>query len=73
MHDIVFHGKGGYDFHTLYNFPIWLRNFTYTKINDHYEKEKEAYDKASGKSKLGNNIPKGPNVRQPDYSAKAHK
>jgi len=73
IHEIVFHGKGGYTFDTVYNFPIWLRNFTFKKMNDHYEKEKEAYDKASGKSKLGNNVPKGPNIRQPDYSAKARK
>jgi len=53
--------------------PIWLRNFTFQKMNEHYEKEKEEMEKARGKSKLGGNKPKGPAVRSPDYSAKARK
>jgi len=46
IHEIVFHGKGGYDWYTIYNMPIWLRNYTFTLINEHYEKEKKAYEKA---------------------------
>ena len=34
IHEIVFHGKGGYDFHTVYNMPIWLRNFTFKKLEE---------------------------------------
>jgi len=49
IHEIVFYGKGGYDYYTVYNMPIWLRNFTFQKINEHYEKEQEAYDKANKK------------------------
>tara|TARA_Y100001972_G_scaffold20767_1_gene24492 strand:+ start:1891 stop:2175 length:285 start_codon:yes stop_codon:yes gene_type:complete len=45
IHEIVFHGKGGYDWHTLYNMPIWLRNFTFKKIEEYYKKEKEAHNK----------------------------
>ena len=41
IHEIVFHGKGGYDWHTIYNMPIWLRNFTFNRINDFYEKEQK--------------------------------
>lgn len=37
IHEIVFHGKGGYDYETVYNMPIWLRNFTFRKMQDHYE------------------------------------
>tara|TARA_R110000796_G_scaffold32407_2_gene84901 strand:+ start:704 stop:877 length:174 start_codon:yes stop_codon:yes gene_type:complete len=29
--------------------PIWLRNFTFKKIQEHYQKEKDAYDKANKK------------------------
>ena len=47
IHEIVFHGKGGYDWHTLYDMPIWLRNFTFKKIEEHYKKEQESYDKNS--------------------------
>ena len=38
IHEIVFYGKGGYDWHTVYNMPIWLRKFTFNKINEHYKK-----------------------------------
>ena len=43
----MFHGQGGYDHDTIYNMPIWLRNTTFKLINEHYEKQNEAYDKAS--------------------------
>jgi hypothetical protein len=52
--------------------PVWLRNYTYRKISDFYEKEKEEYEKAKGKQKAS--IPKGPSVRRtPSYSTKARK
>jgi hypothetical protein len=54
IHEIVFHGKGGYDWNTVYNMPIWLRNYTFSLINEHYEKEKKAYEdakKTKGNSK----------------------
>lgn len=46
IHNIVFHGKGGYDWVTVYNMPIWLRNFTFKEINDYYDKEKKAMEDA---------------------------
>jgi len=39
IHEIVFHGKGGYDWNTIYNMPRWLRLFTFNKINEFYQKE----------------------------------
>jgi len=70
IHEIVFHGKGGYDYHTVYNMPIWLRNYTFQKINEYYEKEAEEMKKAN-KGKGGGSIPKGPAIRQPSYTSKA--
>ena len=49
IHEIVFHGKGGYDWDTIYNMPRWLRQFTFNKINEFYQKENEAAESASGK------------------------
>jgi len=49
IHEIVFHGKGGYDWETIYNMPRWLRQFTFNKINEFYKKEAEEYEKASSK------------------------
>lgn len=39
LHEIVFHGNGGYDWHAVYNMPIWLRNFTFNQIKTYHEKE----------------------------------
>ena len=55
IHEIVFHGKGGYDWETVYRMPIWLRNFTYQQISDFYEKEAEATKKANSKSSNSQN------------------
>ena len=46
IHEIVFHGKGGYDWNTIYNMPIWLRKFTFNKIKEFYEQEAESYKKS---------------------------
>jgi len=47
IHQIVFHGKGGYDWHTVYNMPIWLRRFTFNEIKKFYDEEKKSYENAS--------------------------
>ena len=69
IHEIVFHGKGGYDFNTVYNMPIWLRNFTFRKIQEFFEKEKEEYDKVNKKSQTL----KGSTIKKPTYSTRARK
>ncbi len=50
IHEICFHGKGGYDWPTIYAMPRWLRQFTFNKINEFYQKENEAHENASSKS-----------------------
>ena len=50
IHEICFHGKGGYDWPTVYAMPRWLRQFTFNKINEFYQKENEAYENASSKN-----------------------
>jgi len=47
IHQIVFHGKGGYDWHTVYNMPIWLRRFTFIEIQKFYEDEKSSVENQS--------------------------
>lgn len=39
IHEIVFHGQGGYDWNTVYNMPIWLRKFTFNKMREYYENQ----------------------------------
>ena len=79
IHEIVFHGKGGFDWGTVYNMPVWLRNFTFNKIKLFYDEQKraeeEAMDKAKGIQKL-NNSPSAiqqPNIPKATYSTKASK
>ena len=42
IHEIVFHGNGGYDWHTVYNMPIWLRKFTFNSLKEHYTPKEES-------------------------------
>jgi hypothetical protein len=51
IHEIVFHGNGGFDWNTVYNMPIWLRKFTFSQIQKHFEDEKEEYEKAKNNGK----------------------
>lgn len=39
IHEIVFHGKGGYDYATIYHMPLWLRKFTFKEVKEFYEEE----------------------------------
>ena len=75
IHEIVFYGKGGYDWHTVYNMPIWLRKFTFNQIQNHYSEEKEAYQNkgksgsktvidSDGKVKLPNLLQKPTNSKK---------
>jgi hypothetical protein len=64
MNEIVFHGKGGYTWDTVYEMPIWLRNFTFKKLKEWYDKEQEQIEKqnnqltnTSGKELVRPNIP----------------
>lgn len=70
IHEIVFHGKGGYDWDTVYNMPIWLRKFTFNKIKEWYEQEQEqnqtAVENAKGKTTI-------PLPKNNSYKSKASK
>lgn len=48
IHEIVFHGKGGYNWQQVYDMPIWIRRFTFNKINEFYKKEKEIAEGEAG-------------------------
>jgi len=54
-------GNGGYDWHTLYNMPIWLRNLTFKKIEEWYKKQEEAQNKQQNMLKNSKEIAR-PNI-----------
>lgn len=67
IHQIVFHGNGGYSWTEVYNMPIWLRKFTYENIKEYHEK--------INKQSQNNTATKKPDIKGPDikpsYSSKA--
>jgi hypothetical protein len=77
IHEIVFFGKGGYDWNTIYNMPIWLRKFTFNQINEFYKKEQEEYEKGQGKSQIvtANKPLAKPGIpdQKPTYTSKVSK
>ena len=62
MHDLVYHGGGGFIHSEVYNMPIWMRRFHIQKINEHNKKQQELIEKQQGKSNVGDGKVKGPNI-----------
>lgn len=54
IHNIVFHGNGGYDWFTIYNMPIWLRKFTFHEINEYNKDQNEKANSTKNKDSLVN-------------------
>ncbi len=73
IHEIVFHGGGGYDWDTVYNMPLWLRRTTFNLIKEYYDKQEEAREKQQNLLKNTNkkDIAR-PNIA-PTYTAKVPK
>jgi hypothetical protein len=75
IHQIVFHGKGGYDWGTVYNMPIWLRKFTFNKIKEWYENQKSTKNEDSwvNNSEAKQEALKNKNIKVPTYFTKSSK
>ena len=72
IHEIVVHGKGGYEVRTVYTLPIWLRHYIYSEIRKYYKEEAAAIDNNRGGQTLSK-TPKTPPVRKPDVLVKPRK
>ena len=76
IHEIVFHGQGGYDWDTVYNMPLWLRRTTFNLMKEHYDKQNEETEKQSNMMKNNGKSKEiaRPNITSsPNYIAKAPK
>jgi hypothetical protein len=63
LHDLVFHGGGGFIHSEVYNMPVWLRRFHITKINEHVEKQNKEQRQAQGNEQVGDDKKVlGPNI-----------
>ena len=70
IHEIVFHGKGGYDWDTVYNMPIWLRKFTFQEVSEFYKNQADEMQKAQSKNKGTKTvIPAGGKVSPPNFKS----
>lgn len=70
IHEIVFHGKGGYSWDIVYNMPIWLRNFTFKKIQEWYNKESESIKSQSTPSDSTNILSPDGKITPPQFNKK---
>ena len=70
IHEIVYHGNGGYDWGTVYNMPIWLRNYTFNSIQEYHNKQQEEYEKSNTPQQRSTKDIFGPDI-SPSYSTKA--
>ena len=55
IHDLVFHGGGGFLHSEVYNMPVWMRTFHIDRINQHNRKQEEEMEKQRGQSELYEN------------------
>jgi len=77
IHEIIFHGNGGYNWYDVYNMPIWLRKFTFNSINKYFQDQNEAQEKSQNDIDLSNpdkgKLPERSKVPIPSYVTKASK
>jgi hypothetical protein len=75
IHEIIFHGNGGYDWDTVYNMPIWLRNLTFNLINEHYKKQNQETSAEDSwlKGNARNAAQERKKITPPSYVTKASK
>mgnify|MGYP003137390816 FL=1 len=67
IHDLVFHGGGGFIHSEVYNMPIWLRRYHIDRINEFNKKQQEEIEKAQGRSNIGDGEISRPNINPSQF------
>ena len=62
MHDLVFHGGGGFLHSEVYNMPTWLRRFHIQKINEYNKDKNDEMEKNQNPNSPSPSKARGPNV-----------
>ena len=62
VHDLVFHGGGGFQYYDVYNMPIWLRTFHTQKISDFNKKQNEENENVKKRTNSNSNQLQRPNI-----------
>ena len=47
VHDLSYHGGGGFSYSEVYNMPIYLRRYSIRRINDHLKEKREREEAAA--------------------------
>ena len=73
IHEIVYYGNGGYDWGTVYNMPIWLRNFTFKKIEQTLSDKNKKEESWNDQSVKQAGLKQKNTISPPSYVTKASK
>lgn len=46
VHDLTYHGGGGFTYSEVYNMPIYLRRYSISRVNKFLEEKKKAQEEA---------------------------
>jgi hypothetical protein len=68
IHQICFHGQGGYDWNTVYNMPIWLRKFTFSEIKNYHEEQAESIKNSTKNSNTKSLVNEDGTVNTPNFT-----
>ena len=69
VHDLVYHGRGGFPYDQVYNMPIPYRRYHIQKINEYLEKKAEAEEKSRSSSPKPSNKISKPAIPQADFTS----
>ena len=74
IHEIVFHGQGGYSYDIVYDMPIWLRIYTFNKLKDWYnQKNKNPNEDSWTQGHVKEEASQNKKIQVPTYVTKASK
>ena len=63
VHDLVYHGGGGFIHSEVYNMPTWMRKFHILKINEYNKEKNEEIEKSQNQADPNSNKSvQGPNI-----------
>lgn len=72
VHDLVYHGGGGFIYSEVWNMPVMTRRYHIRKINEFIEKKNENEEQAMNKNS-GKVDPRSKQVQVPDFISKMKK
>ena len=71
IHQICFHGQGGYNWNTVYNMPVYLRNFIFNEIKQYNEEQNKQNNQSPTSTNTPN--PKSPYKKPPSSTTLQNK